>query len=129
MEGISWDMFKRIINRNIRPWRKLRYVKHSCGFKDTISICDMSLPTRDAMLDTGHHLHDWYRDSFVCNSAFFNGSLPVWDAASRYNNELEKWEEYPVRGAANTMKVLLGSKIVEDTAEIQEFINTGYWTP
>ena len=129
MEGISWDMFKRIINRNLKPWRTLRYIKHDCGFKDTISICDMTLPIREGHAKTGWTLTDWYRDSFVCNAAFFNGSLPVRDAASRWNDDLKKWEEYPVRGAIETMKILRRHKIVADTTEIKEFVKTGYWHP
>lgn len=127
MIGMYWDTFRRLVERNKKPWRTFRYYRSNDGFKDTISICDFTLPARATHTTTGHAASDWYRDSFVCNVGYFSGSVPLESNPSLWNDEKHKWEEYPVRGSMSALKVLRGQGCVEDSPEVRDLIDRGFY--
>ena len=125
---MQWDDFRKLIHDNILPWRTMKYYRDKNGFKDTVSICDFTLPERGKHINTAEGAaKDWYRDSFVCNAGWLGGAIPVRSNPAIYNDEAKKWEKWPVRGAQDTMKLLVKQKVVGRTPAITEFMRTGYW--
>lgn len=122
MHGMYWDDFRRFIERNKRTWARLRYYRSKDGFKDTISICDFTLPKREGHVQTGHEQDDWYRDSFVCNCGYLEGYVPYANNPSVWNEEEYKWEVYPMRGVRETAKSLLAQRVLRETAEVKDLI-------
>lgn len=128
MRAMYWDDFRKIVRGSERPWRTVKYYRSKGGFKDTMSICDFSLPRRSKHLKTKAGAEsDWYRDSFVCNAGWLGGQIPIDTNPSVYNYKTQKWETWPMRGARDVMQVLVGSGVCERTPEIDVFIRTGYW--
>jgi hypothetical protein len=129
MTGLEWYHFRKLIERNKKPWRYLRYYRSKDGFQDTISICDFSLPRRKGVINTGDSEADWYRDSYVCNAGYFAGTIPLYNNPTLWDEDNKKWVKKPARGAMSVMKVLASDGVVERTPEVLEFIRTGYWRP
>lgn len=124
MEGMYWMEFRGVIDRAKRPWRNISYYRADHGFKDTITICDFSLPKRNGALDTVEgHERDWYRDSIVCNAGWLEGYIPLADCPALWDDENKKWEVHPVRGIRNTLLQLLSHNTIERTPEVSRLLN------
>lgn len=127
MEGMYWGDFARLIDNNKRPWRTIKYYRSPDGFKNTISICDFTLPRRKGLghknnepLSTAYgHSADWYRESFVCNTGYLDGWIPLVDGPVVWNEVTHTWEVYPVRGMRETLKELVSSETIYRSDEVR----------
>ena len=118
MEGMYWDDFRRMIERNKSDSAQFRYYKKG----EKMTICDFGLPLRNGMVQTaklGHSRADnWYQHSYACNVGYLHGYVPMFNNETIYNDETEEWEVHPVRGAMNALRILLGSGCLEKTDEL-----------
>jgi len=122
---ITFDDFKRFVEKNADPAATFRYYRSKEGFANTISICDESLPKRATHIETGHAESDWHRDSFVCNVGYYEGFVPIRSTAPVWNETLGKFLRRPVRGAVAAAQQLRAQKCIKDTHSVQDFIKTG----
>lgn len=122
MEGMYWDEFRRLIERNKRPWSSLRYYRSKDGFTNTVSICDESLPRRKGVLSTAAGAEaDHYRDSYVCNCGYLDGWVPLRGMPEVWNEAEKKFEVKPVRGMRETLVQLVAHGCVEPTNEVKRY--------
>lgn len=129
MEGMYWGDFALLLERNELPWRELRYYRSKDGFKNTISICDLTLPRRQGkpLSTTEGHERDWFRDSYICNTGYLDGWIPLVDNTPIWNEATHSWERYPVRGIRETINMLLSYKCISRTKEVRKLLGELCW--
>ena len=105
--GMYWDDLRALIRRNQVSNSQITYYRDRHNDPEKIGIFDRRLPRRKPEVTemTGYTEDDHWRDSHVCEAAFFNGEIPIEGSNGLHNGD--KWVKKPYRGALATLSMLL----------------------
>ena len=114
--GMYWDDLRALIRRHQRPNVDIRYYRDPKINPYNMAVFDRMKPSRQARdLDimTGHEAEDHWRDSHICEAAFFNGEIPM-EGSKGYVDRDGKFVYEPYRGALGVLKLLLYEGCLKD---------------
>ena len=113
--SLYWDEFASFLRRNVNPVNThLKFERQDVkNLPEMCTIMDYNRPYKKGLFDSKYGIHtDWERDSQVVNCGWLNGEIPIIG-----------WQEpSPLRGARQTVEILLAEKILHNTSEVREFM-------
>jgi len=121
-----WDDLRALIHRNRASNSDIRYYRDKKINPLNIAVFDRCLPRRkpEYLVDTGYSEHDHWRDSHVCEAAFFNGEIPI--ESCRGINTESKFGTKPYQGVMDVLGRLLTEGSLRRTDEIRNiFVRHG----
>ena len=125
-QGMYWDELRQLIFRNRASNSDIRFYRDKTINPLNIAVFDRTIPKRkpDRYVDTGNAAHDQWRDSHVCEAAFFNGEIPI--ESSRGSNWGSKFEIKPYHGVIDVLGSLISEGSLRRTDELREiFVRHG----
>jgi hypothetical protein len=119
--GMSWDDLRSLIRRNQASNAIVTYYRDRNSDPKKIGVFDRGLPRRDPsrLVDTGYSEADHWRDSHVCEAAWFNGQIPI--ESSRGIYEENKHIKEPHQGVMDVLGMLLSVGSLRRTEELHDF--------
>lgn len=104
-----WDDLRALIRRNQNPNADVRYYRDPDINPDNIAVFDRRKPhraRRDTEIEQGHAEEEHWRDSHICEAAFFNGEIPMQGSKGYYDKD-GKFVYKPYRGALAVLTLLI----------------------
>lgn len=112
--GLYWDDFAAFLRRNVAYNAQMKIYPPSKLQPKMVTLCDLSLPRRQGLIDTGNYHTDVLRDSQVVNLAWYNGMCP-------YKN----WDKR--RGIRSGLDILLAEGTLIKTDEVKDLMEASTW--
>jgi len=120
--GMMWDDLRGLIRRNQTSNADIRYYRDRTKNPFNIAIFDRKLTRRkpEIGVSTGWEHEDNWRDSHICEAAFFGGEIPMEGSTGSYDNQNNKFIEKPYRGALAVLEIMLNEGCLRRTDELRE---------
>lgn len=124
--GMLWSEFYRLLRRNAAPNSLIQLYRESRSKEPKIAIFDRSLPRRhpERTAQTGYTEDDHWRDSHICEAAWFNGEIPMQGSEGKFNKYTSEVIEAPYRGALAVLEILLNNGCLRRTDEIRDIFRS-----
>ena len=104
-----WRDLRRLIDDTKLPNALITYYRDPDINPDNMAIFDRNRPRRrgrDADLELGYAEADHWRESHICETAFFNGEIPL-QGSLGYTNKDGEFVHKPYRGALPALELLI----------------------
>jgi hypothetical protein len=115
--------FKDLIRRNQASNAQVTFYRDSDINPDNIAIFDRGKLRRDPdrLEQTGYAEEDHWRDSHICELAFFNGEVPLEGYSPKIDKQADKLVGKPYRGVLAALAILINEGSLRRTDELRQF--------
>jgi hypothetical protein len=117
-----WSNLINLIRRNQASNAHVTFYRDPKVNSDNMAIFDRCRLRRQPALfeKTGYTEEDHWRDSHVCEAAWFNGEIPMEGFTPKVDKLTDKLIGKPYRGALSTLEMLISVGSLRRTDELRE---------